>query len=218
MNNKVMASCATWGQKHKRPVITFLVLLVMSISLGYKGYHTYVAAFRKDSSADQPRQQPIAEAPREQLKPSDFHLLFGSNDRAESRPKPADIPKTRLNLTLHGALTGFTDQPGGGTAIIEGNNQDKLYQVGDTLPGGAILSEVHPNHVILMRNGQLEKLPFPDAAKGLEGISAYNTPPRKHHADGLSGDDYTKQPGDDSLEERMRKLKEQLNQANQGRP
>ncbi len=216
MKNKVIASCFKWGHRHNRQLITLLLLSVMFVSLSYKGYEAYTTAATATKDSPQNNLQ-SKDNTRQQLKPNDFQLLFGSSERPEAQPKTADIPKTRLNLTLHGALSGLLEQPGS-SAIIEGGNQDKLYQVGDSLPGGATLSEVHSDHVVLMRNGQLEILPFPDAAKESKGINAYHAPSHKPQSDTKPRDDYTKQPDGDSLEERMRKLREQLQQANQGSP
>ena len=64
-----------------------------------------------------------------------------------------------MNLVLRGALAG----DGGSTssAIIQGSDgQDRFYQVGDVIPGGAILQSVHSTYVVINQGGRPQKLLF----------------------------------------------------------
>ena len=36
--------------------------------------------------------------------------------------------------------------------------KEEVYAVGDKMPGGIIIEEVHPDHVVLNRGGRLESL------------------------------------------------------------
>ncbi len=63
---------------------------------------------------------------------------------------------TRLPLTLRGVLAGA------GLAMISASGQaERVYHVGDDLPGGARLRAVHADHVLLERAGVLERLSLP---------------------------------------------------------
>ncbi|MEW6766117.1 MAG: type II secretion system protein GspC [Pseudomonadota bacterium] len=63
---------------------------------------------------------------------------------------------TRLPLTLRGVLAGA------GLALISASGQaERVYRVGDDLPGGARLRAVHEDHVLLERAGVLERLMLP---------------------------------------------------------
>lgn len=63
---------------------------------------------------------------------------------------------TRLPLTLRGVLSGM------GLALISASGQaEKVYKVGDDLPGGARLRAVLEDHVLLERAGVLERLALP---------------------------------------------------------
>ncbi len=87
--------------------------------------------------------------------------LFGV---VQSRPQivqPASVPETRLNLTLRGVLAAPGEQAI--ALIASGSGPESVYQVGDRLPGGAVLKEVLPDRVVLERNGQLETLKLPRA-------------------------------------------------------
>ena len=83
--------------------------------------------------------------------------LFG-----ESPGGPGDgaVPPSSLALVLAGVFA--REDPGAGRAIIgETAATGRLYGVGATLPGGARLTEVHPDRVILERGGQREALSLP---------------------------------------------------------
>lgn len=74
-------------------------------------------------------------------------------------------PESRLPLTLRGVVAA-TDA-GLGQAVIENNNQQELYQVGDDLPvsGDVVLAKVLPEMVVLDNGGRYELLKlFEDSA------------------------------------------------------
>jgi general secretion pathway protein C len=73
---------------------------------------------------------------------------------------PIEAPDTRLKLVLRGALS--SDDPEHARAIIaDPRGKEDQYAIGDSLPGNAELSEVHPDRVILKRNGRYETLRLP---------------------------------------------------------
>lgn len=84
--------------------------------------------------------------------------LFGQKQVEGQATQPAaQVQETRLNLTLSGVLT--TGDPVRARALISSPQDDeKPYAVGDKVPGGASLEEIHPRFVIISRNGRREKL------------------------------------------------------------
>ena len=73
---------------------------------------------------------------------------------------PVDAPETKLNLMLKGALA--SNDPDHARAIIaDPRGKEEQYAVGEQLPGNAELSEIHPDRVILKRNGRFETLRLP---------------------------------------------------------
>ena len=72
-----------------------------------------------------------------------------------------DLPQTSLQLDLEGISLAVT--PGGiSRAIIATPNQPtKIYKVGDSVPGGAIIRHIFRDRVILDDNGRLESLKLP---------------------------------------------------------
>ena len=85
--------------------------------------------------------------------------LFGRSAGAAA-PATADIRETRLQLKLLGVFA--SDDPARSFAIIaDPQKREEVYQVGDALPGNVRLQAIHPDQVILERNGKLEKLMLP---------------------------------------------------------
>lgn len=83
--------------------------------------------------------------------------LFGESPGA---PGDGAVPPSSLALVLAGVFA--REDPAAGRAIIgETAATGRLYGVGATLPGGARLTEVHPDRVILERVGQREALSLP---------------------------------------------------------
>ncbi len=91
--------------------------------------------------------------------------LFGKQEIASNtltQPKVVDTPETRLRLQLLGVVV--SDDPQESSAIIseQGRNAE-YYKVGDKLPGNALLDSVFQDHILLSRNGAIERLTFDEA-------------------------------------------------------
>lgn len=90
--------------------------------------------------------------------------LFGKPELAKPAPAPAPAParapETRLNLRLVGMFS--SDSGGPALALIaDGNNPERPYRLGDTIANGPRLEQILSDHVVLSRNGALEKLSLP---------------------------------------------------------
>jgi general secretion pathway protein C len=73
---------------------------------------------------------------------------------------PIEAPDTKLQLILRGALA--SNDPEHARAIIaDPRGKEEQYAIGKQLPGNAELSEIHPDRVILKRNGRYETLRLP---------------------------------------------------------
>lgn len=87
--------------------------------------------------------------------------LFG---RVEISPpqvaEPRVIPETRLNLVLLGLISS-DDKIFGKAIISDSTGSEDYYAPGMMVPGGAIVEEIHADHVILKRNNRLEILRLP---------------------------------------------------------
>ena len=81
--------------------------------------------------------------------------LFGHN-----ASQNANLPQTTLQVTLR-AIFAASD-PKAASAVIESNDgRTQVIKVGGTVDGSTTLQAVHPNRVVLLRNGELETLYFP---------------------------------------------------------
>jgi general secretion pathway protein C len=102
------------------------------------------------------REQPLAK------KINNYHL-FGKYEpkKAVVAPvKPAVVPETKLNLKLRGVFASKDDNAAR-AIIADSRGEEDSYRLGSELPGGAILNEIHSDHVILEHNGRLETLRLP---------------------------------------------------------
>jgi len=110
------------------------------------------AATAPASAAPGPERQKIREM-------TNWHL-FGKVAREKQVVKavaPAEAPETRLKLVLRGAFAS-DDKKIARAIIADPRGEEEQYAVGEKLPGNAELSEIHPDKVILMRNGRYETL------------------------------------------------------------
>lgn len=82
--------------------------------------------------------------------------LFGQ----AAAPSGADAPLTNMALVLSGVIADL-DEKRGFAILGPSAAAMKVYSVGDTLPGGARLHGVFPDHVLLDRGGTIESLPLP---------------------------------------------------------
>jgi general secretion pathway protein C len=94
--------------------------------------------------------------------------LFGEAGKEQPVKKatPVDAPETRLKLTLSGVFA--SDDPANARAIVgDPRGEEQSYAVGDPLPGGAKLSEIYADRIILERGSGFETLRLPRE----EGVS-----------------------------------------------
>jgi general secretion pathway protein C len=71
-----------------------------------------------------------------------------------------DAPDTRLKLVLKGVFA--SDEEANARAIVaDPGGKEDHYSIGDPVPGGAKVSEIHADRIILERNGRFETLRLP---------------------------------------------------------
>lgn len=198
-----------------------LVSLAMVASLSWQAYQLWYGD--RLQMAPEPvaqttgRQQPLPITP-------DINLaninLFGQPG-AQAQPEAVDtenLPETNLQLTLRGVLAADGEQPP--SALVEDSRgQTEAYAIGEELPGNATLRSVHPNRVIIARDGKLENLYFPElnddtgvsiAANDTESQPAYEPPPRSQSPSG-GGTEATEQRREE-IRQRLDQLRERLRQ------
>jgi len=105
--------------------------------------------------------RPVAPAPPEIQTPlASWHLFGNSLPAIDPRRAAQAAPESASRLKLHGVYA--SEDPAQGRAIIaDEQGQERSYQVGDELPGGARLAEVHSDRVVLRVGVALESLTLP---------------------------------------------------------
>lgn len=89
------------------------------------------------------------------------HLFGRLGARAASAAALDRTPDTKLNLVL--AAVFEASDPAASVAVIgTGGRAAEIYRVGDPIPGGARLAEVHSDLVVISRGGVREALRFND--------------------------------------------------------
>ncbi len=134
-----------------------------------------------DAAADlQPVQRRPVTASEKEL--ASWHL-FGEAGKQPVAKKatPLSAPETRLRLTLKGVFAS-SEQAMGRAIIADPKGKEDTYGIGDPLPGGAKLSEIYPDRIILERNGQFETLKLPEK-RGLPKAQ----PPVRRSGSGVGG-------------------------------
>ncbi|WP_461536346.1 type II secretion system protein N [Spongorhabdus nitratireducens] len=200
------------SQKKNRTILIGCTVVLMCASIISQLYQVYRNTHNQPAlSGELPTIQ------EEQTQPdvfnlNDFPLLFGFSDvTQEDEVEQREIPETRMNLVLRGAISGDGSQSS--SAIIEeGGSTEQLYFIGEVLPGGATLAQVYSDHIVINRNGSLEKLYFPGY-----GASSLLTEVAPEPVPAAVAPSVSSPPADEpkNLEERMYDLREQLRQADE---
>ncbi|KTD11259.1 type II secretion system protein N [Legionella jamestowniensis] len=84
--------------------------------------------------------------------------LFG--DYLPANLAEADIKQSMLDAEIVGIM--FDDNEEYSQVIIKvGGGPEKVYSIGDSLPGGAIIKRISPDAIVVLHNGALESLSLP---------------------------------------------------------
>ncbi|MEJ2686042.1 MAG: type II secretion system protein GspC [Gammaproteobacteria bacterium] len=117
----------------------------------------------------------IAGAKTTQAAPiAQWHLFGEAAASAAASSQPINAPETHLNLVLRGVLSS-SDVAHARAIIADPNGNENYYAVGAELPGGAELTRIYPDRVILRRNGRYETLKLPKDEVG-GGAGSNNSP------------------------------------------
>lgn len=142
---------------------TFLLVVLITLSIADTvlfGIDNLTASPFKPSDPVQ-QSQPKSPGKTNRISIADFNLFGVAEQKAISAD--VDAPETRLNLQLKGVFTAGNEAES--TAIVaESNKPGELYRIGDRLPGNAILSAVHDDHILFKRGSRFEKLKFSEQA------------------------------------------------------
>ena len=89
---------------------------------------------------------------------SSAHLFGVAEKASKTVVKTENAPETKLNLVLKGVLAAGSSSIASAIIARGSSGKEEIYGLDDKIPGGITLKEIHPEHVILERQGQLETL------------------------------------------------------------
>ncbi len=107
--------------------------------------------------------------------------IFGVSEKAVSQ-KQTKAPETKLNLTLKGVLAAKPMERASAIIAQGKSGKEDIYSVGDRVPGGVLIKEIHPDYVVLERNGQLETLKL----QKISGVAGFESTRESRDAGGRS--------------------------------
>jgi general secretion pathway protein C len=152
-----------WAEASR--VLPRWVCLLLVVAIGWQVAKTILLLFPAGEPAAPPPapvlRQSTTEQPSVDVNRVVSAHLFGEPG-AEALPpdETVDAPETQLSLQLRGTIAGTEGQKT--LAIIaERGGEERVYEVGDAVPGGATLHQVRSDQVILRRAGRLEALKLP---------------------------------------------------------
>ena len=160
--------------------VSWLILLGSAGALSWSGYEIYNRHLKTPAPQEFNfgSMQKAAASERVGLDPVIQAHIFGvvppkPAPEAE-KPKIVEAPKTKLNLLLTGVIT--SPEPQGGVAMIEiQRGQTSVVRVGANIgKTGAKLIAVHSDHILIERQGKLEKLPIERDTLDLVALASSN--------------------------------------------
>ncbi len=146
-------------------------LMLLGVGITYTliiGLYGFIEVPQSGAAIPQPapsetRPQPVSSAPAARdasalINKNLFGVLAKSSLATVEQNEPTVA--TRLPLELRAVFVATSNQASA-AIIAERGKKEKLYGVGDRLPGNAVLSAVEESRVILMRGTNRESLDFP---------------------------------------------------------
>ncbi|MDY6991722.1 MAG: type II secretion system protein N, partial [Pseudomonadota bacterium] len=109
--------------------------------------------------------------------------LFGRPKVAKTVTPPTQVPppKTQLQLKLHGIY--YSSKPQASFAIIATpQGESAYYQKGNSVPGGALVDKIYPQHVILLSDKRREALYLEGSETTAQHLENQVQSPSRSHA------------------------------------
>lgn len=177
--------------EHRRKIATassILLIILISHSVA-DSVLVVMEAMNPPGRAQSSTRPETNQQPKQNWKVSDLDL-FGKAAATSEVPQAIDAPETKLNLELQGVF--ISEDESRSTAIVgERNKTGELFQMGDRLPGNAVLAAVLADHVLIRRGQRMEKLMFADTRYRIEKAGPVQAAPVTEPVAGLSDESRT---------------------------
>ncbi len=182
-------------------------------SLGAAGLEVYrdVTSLKSSSAASVPHKtSSSAKAANPTVNLAELHL-FGNPGSQPIAKAQQNIPDTRLQLELKGAFTN-SNKASASALVAEKGKTAKRYYVNDSLPGGAVLTQVDSDHITLSRGGNLEVLRFPKpVSSGVESSRNMAANSSRRNSSPQQSNSQTTKSRTESIKERLLRLRQNKN-------
>ena len=200
--------------------VTIVLAFILLASTGWQAWRTWqqetdrsVATAMPDDASNPVKRQ-VPEVSLSGLG------MFGAAETGNQNTQQSteNLPETNLKLILRGVLAAEGNFAG--SALVEDDrNSTDAYLIGDTLPGNATLSSVHPRRIIIERSGKLENLYFPEtdsvggltAVGSMEPADAAPSSPQPARSSATTPADNQRQA---EIRERLEQLRQRLRDGN----
>lgn len=154
-----------------------VVSVLMTVACAYLLVEMTWLFFPQDDAAALPVQNKPSVVQNKAQSQAQFRQLTAANifgaAQSTASQKPTKAPETRLNLTLKGVLAAKPMEMASAIIAQGRSGKEDIYSVGDKMQGGVLIKEIHPDHVVLERNGRLETLKLQKVSGvSLQGSSA----------------------------------------------
>ena len=112
--------------------------------------------------------------------------VFGVSEKAAVQQQ-AEAPETKLNLTLKGVLAAIPMEMASAIIAQGKNGKEDIYGIGDVMPGGVTIKEIHPEYIVLERSGRLETLKL----QKISGVDGFGSNDKSNLQSGSSSNRYS---------------------------
>lgn len=178
MSNTLIAQLnnpAVLVQINQRAATAISVLLV--VACAYLLVKITWLFFPQDDTSVLPMQHKVVSVNNNQKQQAHFRQLTSANlfgiATTTSVQKSTAAPETRLNLKLKGVLAAKPMELASAIISQGRSGKEEIYSVGDKMPGGVKINEIHPEYVVLERNGKLETLKL----EKIEDVAGFTSSP-----------------------------------------
>lgn len=153
-----------WVRYSKEDVLNFLpkllvgVLACLIVLVWVKSFRAtkQLAAMDKVESAPAVQPPPASKVPKEN--PAIKIKLFG--DYVPNEVGAAGVKRSPLNVSVIGIM--FAKDEKASHVVLElPTHETKVFRVGDTIPGGAVIKRITPEGILVLRDGAVESLSLP---------------------------------------------------------
>lgn len=140
---------------NNKKTIAFIFLCLLSTLIILKSIWSFSALFSTKKRPTTSQHHVLNNKKGNHKKVKTHYPLFG--EYIPQGNEKGSIPKTILNLKLLGVLKATTKSHSQAIIQVVGG-EEKVYKLNDTIPGDAKIIRIFDDSILLLRQGQIERL------------------------------------------------------------